>query len=256
MLAAVGAAAWLHVHARTAYRGYGGTEQFVDIPAGSGSRAIGARLVEAGVVRDALTYRYALWLSGQSRALKAGDIPLRSPGDSHRGGAEARARRGLRRERNLPRRAEPDGDGDDLRISRPWHSRRLRGRSTRCFTDCRNRPQGSQPRGISVSGNLCPVAARKCRSTRQGHGCAVRARADIGSPQRSVGTRVVDSRSCDAGIDRRKGNRERPGTSADIGCLSESAETEDAAAVRSDGDLRPAARRKVHGQSAAGRSGR
>ena len=36
------------------YRGYEGPEQFVEMPAGAGSRAIGDRLVAAGVVRDAL----------------------------------------------------------------------------------------------------------------------------------------------------------------------------------------------------------
>ena len=37
--------------------GFGGAERFVDIPPGSSTKAIGDRLVTAGVVRDPLTYR-------------------------------------------------------------------------------------------------------------------------------------------------------------------------------------------------------
>ena len=50
------------------YRGYEGPEQFVEVPAGAGSRAIGDRLVAAGVVRDALVVsRWACTL-GEGRA--------------------------------------------------------------------------------------------------------------------------------------------------------------------------------------------
>jgi UPF0755 protein len=55
------------------YRGYQGAEQFVDIPQGNGSVPIGERLVAAGVIRDALTFRAALWMSRQGRHLKAGE---------------------------------------------------------------------------------------------------------------------------------------------------------------------------------------
>jgi UPF0755 protein len=55
------------------YRGYEADAQEVVIPAGSGTRAIGDRLVGAGVVRDALTFRVALWQSGAARKLKAGE---------------------------------------------------------------------------------------------------------------------------------------------------------------------------------------
>lgn len=59
--------------AGTPYRGYPGDAQFVDIPAGLGPRAIAARLVGAGVVRDETTFRVALWLTGRARDLKAGE---------------------------------------------------------------------------------------------------------------------------------------------------------------------------------------
>ena len=55
------------------FRGYADAEVFVDIPSGAGSRTIGQRLIAAGVVRDELTYRVALWRSGQARRLKAGE---------------------------------------------------------------------------------------------------------------------------------------------------------------------------------------
>ena len=74
LLVAVGAAAalmYMRVHAP--YRGFEGTEQFVEIPQGAGSRTIGDRLVEAGVIRDLATYRLAVYVSGQGRRLKAGE---------------------------------------------------------------------------------------------------------------------------------------------------------------------------------------
>ena len=66
-------AAAIYQRARAPYRGYVDAERFVDIPAGEGTRAIGERLVAAGVVRDVLTYRVALWMSGDARRLKAGE---------------------------------------------------------------------------------------------------------------------------------------------------------------------------------------
>lgn len=59
--------------ARTPFRVFTGAEQFVDIPAGSSPPSIGDRLVAAGVVRDALTFRVALLLTGEARLLKAGE---------------------------------------------------------------------------------------------------------------------------------------------------------------------------------------
>jgi UPF0755 protein len=64
---------WLDVFGIQKYRGYSGAEQFVDIPPGSSSRAIGERLVSSGVVKDHLTFRMALWMSGRGRHLKAGE---------------------------------------------------------------------------------------------------------------------------------------------------------------------------------------
>lgn len=61
------------------YRGWTGEEVFIDIPSGAGPRAIERRLVDAGVVRDALTFRAAVMLSGRARELKAGEYRFDQP---------------------------------------------------------------------------------------------------------------------------------------------------------------------------------
>jgi UPF0755 protein len=78
-IGAAGAATVWYLRAREPYRGYPGPEQFVEIPQGVGTKAIGDRLVSAGVVRDQLTYRVALWMSGQARHLKAGEYRFDQP---------------------------------------------------------------------------------------------------------------------------------------------------------------------------------
>ncbi len=61
------------------FKGYAKPEQFVELPPGSSTRAIGDKLVQAGVVRDSLTFRIALWRSGVARQLKAGEYRFDSP---------------------------------------------------------------------------------------------------------------------------------------------------------------------------------
>jgi UPF0755 protein len=78
-IAAGAAAAVLYERTHALYRGFSGGEQFVEIPNGAGSRAIGDRLVASGVIRDRLTYRAALWLSGDARHLKAGEYRFDRP---------------------------------------------------------------------------------------------------------------------------------------------------------------------------------
>jgi UPF0755 protein len=55
------------------YKGYAPPEVFVEVPAGAGPAVIGQRLVAAGVVRDPLTFRSAVLMSGRARDLKAGE---------------------------------------------------------------------------------------------------------------------------------------------------------------------------------------
>ena len=73
VIAAGAAAALMYTRVHALYLGYSGVEQFVDIPQGAGSRSIGERLIAGGVIRDVLTYRAALWISGKGRQLKAGE---------------------------------------------------------------------------------------------------------------------------------------------------------------------------------------
>ena len=61
------------------YRDYPGTERFVEIAPGTGSRAIGKALVDAGVVRDEWTFRLAVLLTGTQRELKAGEYRFTTP---------------------------------------------------------------------------------------------------------------------------------------------------------------------------------
>ena len=72
--AAGGGAWWAYSRVRAPYRGTTDAETFVDIPAGTGPVGIGARLVAAGVVQDAWTFRVAVLVSGRARELKAGSI--------------------------------------------------------------------------------------------------------------------------------------------------------------------------------------
>ena len=61
------------------YKGYSEAETFVEIPVGAGPAAIGQRMVDAGVVREAVTFRAAVWLSGRARELKAGEYRFDEP---------------------------------------------------------------------------------------------------------------------------------------------------------------------------------
>ena len=73
VIAACAGGVWIYLRIGAPYRGYESGEQFVEIPAGVGSRTIGDRLVEAGVVRDPLSFRIGLYISGKGRRLQAGE---------------------------------------------------------------------------------------------------------------------------------------------------------------------------------------
>ena len=73
-------AGWLVVvRAMRPYKGYTAGEQFVEIPAGSGTAAMARRLSEAGVVRDPSAFRVAVWLRGAGRRLQAGEYRFDQP---------------------------------------------------------------------------------------------------------------------------------------------------------------------------------
>jgi UPF0755 protein len=73
LLVAAAAVGFLYMRVNQPHRGYQEAEQFVEIPSGAGSVAIGDRLIEAGVIRDRTTYRAAVWMTGKGRQLKAGE---------------------------------------------------------------------------------------------------------------------------------------------------------------------------------------
>ena len=78
--AVAGAAAWwAYSRVQAPYRGATDAETFVDIPPGIGPAGIGARLVAAGVVKDAWTFRVAVLISGRARELKAGEYRFDAP---------------------------------------------------------------------------------------------------------------------------------------------------------------------------------
>jgi UPF0755 protein len=70
---------WIYSQVVEPHRGYSEPEVFVDIAPGSSPTSIGNRLVEAGVVRDRRTFQVALWISGRSRSLRAGEYRFEAP---------------------------------------------------------------------------------------------------------------------------------------------------------------------------------
>lgn len=73
LLAAGAAVAWIVIGVERPYKGYADAEQFVEIPPGSSQAAMGRRLAEAGVVRNEMVFRAAVWMRGAGRRLQAGE---------------------------------------------------------------------------------------------------------------------------------------------------------------------------------------
>jgi UPF0755 protein len=77
VLAGIAAGAWVgwqqYARLEAPYKGYADAERFVEVPSGLGTQAIGRLLVDAGIVPDATAWRLAVWRSGKSTALKAGE---------------------------------------------------------------------------------------------------------------------------------------------------------------------------------------
>jgi UPF0755 protein len=61
------------------FKGYEAAEVFVEIPQGAGSPEIRRRLVDARVVSDDAVLRAAMWWSGRSRSLQAGEYRFDQP---------------------------------------------------------------------------------------------------------------------------------------------------------------------------------
>ncbi len=78
-VAAAGLGVWARQRLNTPYRAFAGEEVIVEIPAGSSVAAIANRLVAAGVLPDALTFRLAARLTGADRKLQAGEYRFAGP---------------------------------------------------------------------------------------------------------------------------------------------------------------------------------
>ena len=79
VVSAAAVAAMLYRQTSQPFKGYEGDEQFVTIEPGSGTRAIAERLIDAGVVSNAVTFRAALWRTGRARSLQAGEFRFDRP---------------------------------------------------------------------------------------------------------------------------------------------------------------------------------
>ena len=73
----VGVFMWVRI--TDPYRGYSDTELYVQVPTGAGTAEIGRALVDSGIVRDNMTFRAALYWTGASRMLKAGEYRFDRP---------------------------------------------------------------------------------------------------------------------------------------------------------------------------------
>lgn len=79
VLVAAAGAAWFYMTLERPYKGYDGSEQFVEIPTGRGPAAIGESLAAAGVVQSGEAFRMAVWLRGSGRRLQAGEYRFDRP---------------------------------------------------------------------------------------------------------------------------------------------------------------------------------
>ncbi len=79
LVAATGVGFTLYTRTNEPYKGYDASEQFLEIEPGSSSRGIGAKLIDAGLIRDSTTFRAALWRTGLGRSLKAGEYRFDKP---------------------------------------------------------------------------------------------------------------------------------------------------------------------------------
>ena len=80
VVAVVGAIIALIAVAETRpYKGYADSEQFVEIPQGAGPASIGKRLVDAGIIRDTLGFRFEIARTRTGRRLQAGEYRFDRP---------------------------------------------------------------------------------------------------------------------------------------------------------------------------------
>jgi UPF0755 protein len=79
LLAVLAGGFWVSRSLEQPYRGFTGSEVFVEIPEGSGIASMGRRLADAGVVRHETLFRAAVWWRGAGRRLQAGEYRFEGP---------------------------------------------------------------------------------------------------------------------------------------------------------------------------------
>lgn len=75
--AALAAVGWNRM--REPFKGFQEPERFVDIPTGASGSEIRRRLIDAGIVRDEVAFRAAVWWTGAGRGLQAGEYRFDRP---------------------------------------------------------------------------------------------------------------------------------------------------------------------------------
>ena len=237
-LAAAAAVAFVEQRIRSPFRGYSAPEQFVEIPPGAGTRAIGDRLAAAGVVRDHLTFRAALWSSGRARRLKAGEYRFDRPmsaldvidklarGDIYV--VNFTIPEGLSI-RDVAALYETHGFGTAASFVQAAHDAAL--------------VQTLDPAARDLEGYLFPETYPLSRHTAGpeaggADGRTIREGVHARAAQRCRGARFIGAPGGHAGVDRRERNRKAGRAAAGRRRLREPASNRHATPVRSDGDLR------------------
>ena len=79
VLGILGAGFWTYRSLEQPYKGFSEEETYVEIPPGTGSAGMAARLAQAGVVRNATLFRLAVWMRNSGRRLQAGEYRFDRP---------------------------------------------------------------------------------------------------------------------------------------------------------------------------------
>ena len=176
LVAIAAAAGVIYSRVDRPFKGYTAAEQFVEVPPGAGPAAIGRRLVESGVVRDGLTWRIAVFKSGEARVLKAGEY--RFTGELRPADVIAKLARG-----DVYLRPMTFPEGLTIQEMAKLFESRGFGAAASFEAAARNaeaggraRPRGARPRGVPVSGDVSPAAPRERRRARARDGARASSR--------------------------------------------------------------------------------
>ncbi len=212
-LALAGFGSWLYFGLERPYKGYPAEEQFVEIPQGAGTGSIGTRLVDAGVIRDTLSFRFELARSGAGRRLQAGEYRFDRPMSVR--DVVAKIARG-----DVYLRPITFREGLTIRqMSELFESKGFGPASEFVAAGSNAEPiHRVDPEARDLEGYLFPdtysaASPHHRRAARRAHGRRLREGVDAGAPRAGRVTRPERPRARDARVDRREGNRypeERP----------------------------------------------